>query len=702
MEAVTRVLNEVFGLDSLRPGQGEVIDAVMAGREVITVMPTGAGKSLCYQLPGVLLGEAGGVTLVVSPLIALMKDQVDSLTARGIAAAALTSASSREEQSEVLANIASATYSLVYVAPERFKSPRFVDALAEIGDRLVLLAIDEAHCISEWGHDFRPDYRRLGAVIARLGPPRVVALTATATPRVREDIAAQLGFAAPDYHVRGFDRPNLHFAVEPVRGAADKMARMIDMVDGRGEGVALVYTATRKNAERYAAALTDAGLRAGVYHAGLADGDRHAAQDRFMAGELDVIVATNAFGMGVDKDDIRVLIHADLPRSTEAYYQEVGRGGRDGEPARCVLLFNHSDVRLQEFLIDASFPAAAVLRGLWKLLRRRPELGSDSDRLRGELSDVVGDKIHASGFETAVRILARHGYVYEVDDRLCAVMPGELPGDFAPMDVDGLAERGEIERAKLAKMIEYAYHQRCRRQFVLDYFGDVDWRDRGRRCVACDNCSEMAGAHALDEEEAAQVSAALALVARLSGRFGRTRLAAIAVGSDDDHRFAELAERGNMRSYSAKHVMDLLRALEGPGLVVVSRGEYPTLSITEYGLEVLRGEVEMAEVRLLRPRRRGAAKKPARKARPARLARSASASIGDDLDPALVERLRSARSELAAATGVPAYVIFSNRTLAALAASRPESADELLQVSGIGENRLARYGEAILAAIAGN
>ena len=317
------------------------------------------------------------------------------------------------------------------MAPERFRSPRFIDALAQIGDRLGLLAIDEAHCISEWGHDFRPDYRRLGGVVSEMRPPRVIALTATATPEVREDIGRQLHMSEPRFHVRGFDRPNLFFAVHRAGGAADKCERLVEKVRERAGGVALVYAATRKNAERYGEALQSAGMSVGVYHAGLEDRDREAAQDAFMAGKLDVIVATNAFGMGVDKANIRLVIHADLPRSPEAYYQEAGRGGRDGEPTGCLLLFNHADKRLQEFLIDASIPTAEVLRGVWKVLRDDPQLGIHMGRLRYGLASLLGDKPpHESTVRSAVRILTRHGFLREADGFLAATRPS--PSDQYP------------------------------------------------------------------------------------------------------------------------------------------------------------------------------------------------------------------------------------------------------------------------------
>jgi ATP-dependent DNA helicase RecQ len=590
-----------FGHSTLRPGQADVIADIFAGKPVIGVMPTGAGKSLCYQLPALVLGERGGVTLVVSPLIALMKDQVDVLRARGIAAVALTSAATAEEQREAIEGIRAGAYTLVYVAPERFRSPRFVEALRASAGKIALVAIDEAHCISEWGHDFRPDYRRLGQVIAELAPPRLAAFTATATPEVRVDIALQLGMTEPRLHVRGFDRPNLYYSVVKCGGTSDKADKLVELVRMRDGGVALVYAATRKNAEAYAAALKTAGMRARVYHAGLEDSVREKAQDVFMAGQLDVIVATNAFGMGVDKSDIRLVVHADIPRSPEAYYQEAGRGGRDGKPTRCVLLFNHGDIRLQEFLIDTSYPSAEVLRGLWKLLAERPSVGALDGNLEARLKEALPGSPSNAAVGTAIRILERHGMLVRDDAQLSAARPA--PGQFPPLDVAALARRAETERAKLRTMIDYAYYPRCRRQYVLEYFGDEDWKSRDRRCGACDSCDAAAhgGTTGITESESDAVRKVLGLIGTLCGRFGRTRIAAIATGADDDPRFAELPERGCLRAWSQKHVLDLLRSLEGAGLVEASRGEYPTLSTTRRGDLVFVGKLDVATLGIQMP-----------------------------------------------------------------------------------------------------
>jgi ATP-dependent DNA helicase RecQ len=575
-----------FGLERFRPGQRQVIEAVLAGQPTVAVMPTGAGKSLCYQLPAVALG---GTTIVVSPLIALMKDQVDVLTARGIPAVAITSQLGAEQVRAALAELAAGRLRLCYVAPERFKSPRFADALAELGDRLSLFAVDEAHCISEWGHDFRPDYMRLGQAVARLRPPRLLALTATATPEVRKDIARQLGMRQPAIFVRGFDRPNLRFHVETARGADDKLQRVRRWLRGRPGGSALVYTATRKNAEALADGLGKGKDRVAVYHAGLKPETRAEVQDRFMSGKVDVVVATNAFGMGVDKADVRVVIHADLPRSPEAYYQEAGRGGRDGDAADCVLLFSFADVRLQEFLIQTSCPSLEVLRALWKLLRDDPRRGASLEGLGKRLPGSPSD----AAVQAAARYLARAGHLRDDQGVWTALRPGEDPEALptTPIDPAALEQRLTVEQSKLRSMIGYAEGQTCRRKTLLAYFGDEDARTIGS-CGACDACLGT-GREVPDGDDAVLVGAALRLVAELKGRFGRTRVAGLLAGSDDDDRLLELPGRGALRSRGLKYGLDLLRALEGGGLIVASPGEYPTLAITSRGKAVIGGKEQV-------------------------------------------------------------------------------------------------------------
>ncbi len=688
--SISRVLETSFGFGSLRPGQEEVIVSVLQGEAVVSVMPTGAGKSLCYQLPAALLAEKGGISIVVSPLIALMKDQVDSLLARGVRTAALTSAASPAEQTQILQGIRQGNYELIYVAPERFHSGRFMSALSDIQDRIALLAIDEAHCISEWGHDFRPAYRRLGQVIQELKPPYLLAVTATATPEVRADIAKQLGIPSPTLYVRGFSRPNLVFSVEHCGGAKDKGQRIIDRVLKRKGGSAVVYAATRKNAERYAADLVSAHVKARAYHAGLDDRQRNAIQDEFMQGDIDVIVATNAFGMGVDKTDVRLVVHADLPRSIEAYYQEAGRAGRDGDPADCVLLFNHGDVRLQEFLIDASFPSAALLRGMWKLLRENP--GLMASQLSGY--QLPGDP-HDSTVSSALRILQRHGYVLDEMGSLEAMKPGQLPGDYPDFDPEASERRAEVERSKLKIMMEYSYHAACRHGFVLDYFGEERTADT-QSCSACDNCQGLGEANVLTEIELQHATQLLHIIGELDGRFGRKRITGIAKGSDDDERFFGMRNRGALSDCTQKRILDLLRSLEAGRLIEQSRSEYPTLKLARSGKDIVAGraEIDPELLRLLPSSKRA---KPAKRG----TTRKAGAQTMSDLktDPQVAESLRSLRSELARENAVPAYVIFSNRTLDELSALKPTTLDKLTGIHGIGPSRVEKYGDAIVAAI---
>lgn len=355
---------KLFGLPTFRPGQREVIEAVMSGRDCLCIMPTGGGKSLCYQLPAVL---REGVTLVVSPLIALMKDQVDGLQSEGIRATFINSSLSVAEQRERLAGMATGKFDLVYVAPERLRNPRFLDAAR--GLRVQLLAVDEAHCISEWGHDFRPDYARLGRFRERLGNPPTIALTATATPDVREDIVHQLQLRSPDVFITGFARPNLRFEVLSPAGTSEKNEWLSDLLATK-PGSGIIYCSTRKKCEEVVEYLREkTKVRIGLYHAGMLPEDRRQVQEHFMAGDVELIVATNAFGMGIDKADLRFVIHYNMPGTLEAYYQEAGRAGRDGRPSRCLLLYSYADRYIQEFFIENRYPARAVVRQVYEYLR---------------------------------------------------------------------------------------------------------------------------------------------------------------------------------------------------------------------------------------------------------------------------------------------------------------------------------------------
>jgi ATP-dependent DNA helicase RecQ len=545
-------LRQHFGLQQFRPGQAAVVQAVMEGRNVVVVMPTGAGKSLCYQLPATLLP---GLTLVISPLIALMKDQVEQLTARGISATYINSTLSDVERAERLRGVRERRYKLLYVAPERFRSPSFVEAISEVG--VDLFAVDEAHCISQWGHDFRPDYALLGQVRKRLRPPRTVALTATATPEVREDIVRVLLMKDPHVAVAGFDRENLFLEVTAVRGDDDR--RALSAAVAREEGSGIVYCATRKSAEMLHAHLETQGLETVLYHAGMTDEARHRAQDAFMASPRSVAVATNAFGMGIDKPDIRFVVHAQLPRAVEAYYQEIGRAGRDGKPARAVMLFNHADVYTQERLIESSHPPETLFRDVWEVLlgegdydrgihalatqvgghemevsavlRQLERLGKvergaagegawtvtlrpappstqpSGDDARRLYSALAGAYPMGRPASTELAVLARRSGLEEraVRTALATLEKQGLLTSRRPfagravrvleqvsfqdlgLSLEGLREQQRRAQLLLKRMTDYAYARRCRRAFIVRYFGEETAADGN--CGGCDVCT---------------------------------------------------------------------------------------------------------------------------------------------------------------------------------------------------------------------
>ena len=474
-------LREVFGYGEFLPGQAEVVASVLSGRDTLAVLPTGGGKSVCYQLPALLLD---GLTLVVSPLLALMKDQVDALTRNGVAAAAINSTVPREEQADVLRRAAEGDLRLLYVAPERFSDGRFVAALR--GVDVALLAIDEAHCISQWGHDFRPSYRDLGAARARLGDPPVVALTATADPLVRDDIVERLGLRDPDVRIAGFDRPNLRFHAIRVRSQKEKLEHISELLEALGgEASAIVYCATRKRVESLAEALQRRRIRCARYHAGMAEEDRVRIQNAFARDSLRIIIATNAFGLGIDKPDVRLVVHHDLPESIEAYYQEAGRAGRDGDPAECVLYYAPRDRGLREFFIELAHPPSETVLEVYRALVR---WGGDR-----EVIDDLVDREETPGVNAAVQALIESGLATRQGRFAWALRPdGEDQIDLA-----GLEAHRAHATAKLDAMQSYAESATCLRARVLDYFGETDGP---RSCGNCGPCLAPARRQEPDRE----------------------------------------------------------------------------------------------------------------------------------------------------------------------------------------------------------
>ena len=686
-------------------------------------MPTGSGKSLCYQLPAVL---REGCTLVISPLIALMKDQVDALQAQGVAATYVNSSLPPREQQERLRACRAGVYDLLYIAPERFRSPRFVEAIART--RVPLFAIDEAHCISEWGHDFRPDYLRLREAVAPPNRPQVLALTATATVDVQQDIVQQLGCPDMQPFVYGFDRPNLVYRVLTLNGQAAKLQTLREVLVAQRDGSTIIYTATRRAAQEVAAFLQGQGAEVLLYHAGLPDTARKQAQDAFMERPNGLIVATNAFGMGIDKPDVRCVVHFNLPRSLEAYYQEAGRAGRDGDAAQCVLLFSYGDVRIQEFLVEHSNPTREVMERVYELIAGTGPPGMDVQL--SALLRHLGRGGSVMQLAAAARLLEKAGYIeqltqFETGDDFSSSTPNtlvRLAGEPVPpralvLDDSALRRRRQHELAKVRRMVGYANARQCRRQKLLGYFGET--RDKPS-CAACDHClsatapeNTAAGpARTPSEGEWLVIQKILSCVARMRGRYGRTRVVQVLQGSRAkeirDTHLPRLSTYGILQGSPRAMIDAYIDALIDAACIDIVGDEYPKLQITDHGRAVMRRQPGI-EVALLPEL--GATPGPDRRER----ATAALPSLTPEVlsasnvplssqgpqpepacDPVLLQRLQARRKALAAAESVPAYCIVQNRTLRELAQRLPGERHDLLQIYGIGEEKARKYGEIFL------
>ncbi len=686
------VLEKYFGFREFLDAQEEVITAIAGGADALVVMPTGGGKSLCYQLPALLLE---GTTVVVSPLIALMKDQVDALQRRGISATLINSTLSPGEQQDRIRALARGEFKLVYIAPERFRSRSFLEALGQ--STIALFAVDEAHCLSMWGHDFRPDYFRLGQVLETLGRPQVAAFTATATPEVRRDILTHLALREPREFVAGFARPNLKLLITHTANETAKYARLNALIREHKTGI--VYCSTRKRVEAVAETLQLANISSILYHGGMSDDEREKAQNEFMQGRRDIVVATNAFGMGIDRSDIRFVVHFDVPGSVEAYYQEAGRAGRDGEAATCEMLFNHADTRVQEFFIEGSNPPLEFIAQTYEMLRREADAKSELQISIKEMAVRLGDERSDMMISSSLHVLDREGYIDRFDIpgkrvRGTRVLQPEVRGHQLKLDAAKLREKERRDRAKLKMMIDFAYARECRQQAILRYFGESD----PARCGNCDICLESAGpARSPTEEEALIVRKALSGVARMSAksdgewqpRFGRGRIVQTLVGSRSQEiiqaRLDQLSTHGLLKSEGVAYLNQLLRELQEAGMLVSSGGQYPMVTLTRRGDEVMKGR---DDYQLRWPQRSSSEKSAARKAK----TREASLEEMLPVDAAILERLRKLRLDLAREQGnVPAYIIFPDETLRAFARLKPASVEAGRQIRGVGEVKARKY-----------
>jgi ATP-dependent DNA helicase RecQ len=606
------ILKRYFGYSTFKQGQAELIDRILAGQDVLGIMPTGAGKSVCYQIPALIME---GVTLVISPLISLMQDQVHALVQNGVPATFINSSLSFAQYRQAVGGVAGGAYKIVYVAPERLDSEEFTAIFANPRFLVSMVTVDEAHCVSHWGHDFRPSYLKISEFVEKLpGRPVVSAFTATATLNVRDDIIAMLGLNQPYAITTGFDRENLFFEV---LHTSHKSAELLRHVRTHPDQSGIVYCATRKTVETVCLELLDAGFLATRYHAGLDEKERNQNQEDFLYDRKRIMVATNAFGMGIDKSNVSYVIHYNMPKNIEHYYQEAGRAGRDGEPSQCILFYHGQDVRTNQYLIE---------------------------------------------------------HVQSADETL-------------PEDI--LQAKKENDLTLLKHITYYCTTTDCLRGYILRYFGETP----ARYCGHCSNC--LTKYETIDISKEAQMILSCVYRIQQKGRsFGKTMLVNILRGSRSEKirqwGMDELSTYGIMPEISAHRIHHMVDFLIERDYLTLDGDPYPVVSLSARSPEILRDK-QTVEIKLPKETPKEMEKKSASRT-----------DARAPADPQLLSSLKALRTQLAREAHVPAYVVFSDASLIDMCNKLPQTKEDFLTVSGVGESKLQKYAEPFLRIIRGH